>query len=145
VRVLDRVLILLFLSFAITSFVFDPYTAIDVDLASSSHPPAKLIFWFATHVDPLILHPPLYLRVMVGISVLVLGPLYLVLIYALWFDRSWITWPALIYASIKLYSMVVYIAVALEAGPRDVVMFWATYLPYVIAPVLLLIRIGYHR
>src|SRR5688572_14900389 len=141
-RLLDRILIATFLSFAFTSFVFDPYTALDVDLADAGGP-ARLIHWFGMHVDPLILHPPLFLRIMVGLSVVVLGPTYLILAYGLWRDRPWIRAPAIAYASIKIYSMAVYLGVALfgEAQPRDYVLFFLVYLPYLIAPLALLWRL----
>ena len=137
-------LIACFLGFAITSFVFDPYTALDVDLAASSHPPAKLIHWFGSNVDPLVLHPPLFLRIMVGISVVAFGPTYLVLAFGLWRDGSWIRTPAIAYASIKIYSMIVYLGVALlgDTPPRDIAMFTAVYLPYLAAPILLLVRVA---
>jgi hypothetical protein len=143
VKLLDRILIATFLSFAVTSFVFDPYTALDVDLASSDHLPARLIHWFATNVDPLVLHPPLFVRIMVGLSTLLLGPTYLLLAYGLWRDRAWIRTPAIAYSSIKLYSMAVYLGVALfgETEPRDYVLFFLVYLPYLIAPLALLWRV----
>ena len=142
-RPLDLVLIACFLGFAITSFVFDPYTALDIDLAASDHPPAKLIHGFATNVDPLVLRPPLFVRIMVGVSVVIFGPTYLLLAYGLWREEEWIRTPAIVYASIKIYSMIVYLGVALlgEVRPIDYAMFFATYLPYLAAPVLLLVRL----
>jgi hypothetical protein len=142
-RPLDLVLIACFLGFAITSFVFDPYTALDVDLAASTSPPARLIHWFGTTVDPLVLHPPLFLRFMVGISVVVLGPTYLVLAYGLWRDSPWLRTPAIAYASVKIYSMLVYLGVALfgDTPPRDHALFFAVYLPYLIAPLALSWRV----
>lgn len=141
-RPLDLVLIACFLSFAITSFIFDPYTALDVDLATAGGP-ARLIHWFGTHVDPLVLHPPLFLRIMVGISAVVFGPTYLVLAYGLWRDRTGIRTPAIAYASIKIYSMIVYLGVALlgDVPPRDPLLFSVVYLPYGIVPLLLLWRV----
>jgi hypothetical protein len=146
-RPLDLVLIVTFLGFALTSFVFDPYTALDVDLAGSSSPPARMIHAFAAGVDPLLLHPPLFLRVMVAISVVVLGPTYLLLAYGLWRERDWIRAPSIAYASVKIYSMIVYLAVALlgDTRPRDHLLFFATYLPYLAAPILLLVRLRRRR
>jgi len=142
-RPIDLILIGTFLGFAFTSFIFDPYTALDVDLAKSESPPAQLIYWFATNVDPLVLHPPLFVRIMVGLSVVLLGPTYLLLAYGLWRDSAWIRTPALAYSSIKLYSMAVYLGVALfgETEPRDYVLFFLVYLPYLIAPLALLWRL----
>jgi hypothetical protein len=142
-RPLDLVLVAAFLSFAITSFLFDPYTALDVDLAASTHAPARVVHWFGVNVDPLVLHPPLFLRIMVGVSVLVFGPIYLVLAYGIWREREWIRTPGIAYAAIKIYSMIVYLGVALfgETRPRDLGMFAATYLPYLLVPILLLLRL----
>lgn len=141
-RPVDLVLVACFCSFALTSFIFDPYTALDVDLASSTSIPGRLNYWFASSVDPLLLDPPLFVRIMVGLSVVLLGPMYLVIAYGIWRQRDWVRVPSLAYAAVKLYSMVVYLGVALfgDTSPRDHFLFWAVYLPYLIAPLVLAAR-----
>lgn len=141
-RPVDLLLVACFCSFALTSFVFDPYTALNVDLASTTSIPGRLNYWFASSVDPLLLAPPLFVRIMVGLSVVLLGPTYLVIAYGLWRQREWVRVPALAYAAVKLYSMAVYLGVALfgETEPRNYLFFWAVYLPYLIAPVILFVR-----
>ncbi len=142
-RPLDLALVVCFASFALTSFVFDPFTALDVDLATSTAPPAALIYWFAVHVDPLLIHPPLFVRIMVGFSVVVFGPTYLILAYGLWRERPWIRLPALAYAAVKIYSLLVYLGVALfgDTRPRDYGLFTVVYLPYLVAPLVLALRV----
>jgi hypothetical protein len=138
-RPLDLILVLCFASFAITSFVFDPYTALDVDLASSRSPAARLTYWFAAAADPLILHPPPFVRIMVALSVIGLGPTYLVLIYGISKERPWVRTPALVYSAVKIYSMIVYLGVAIGSA-TDYVLFSLVYVPYVAVPVLVLAR-----
>ena len=142
-RPLDLLLILTFCSFALTSFLFDPYTALDVDLATSTSPPARLTYWFATNVDPLLLRPPLFLRIMVALSVVLLGPIYFLLAYGLWRQRPWLRAIAIPYAAVKIYSLLVYLGVALlgDTPPRHYPLFFAVYLPYLVAPIVLWVRV----
>lgn len=141
-RPFDFVLVVFFVVFATTSFVFDAQTALDVDLRTSTSLPGRMNLMFAEAADPLLLDPPLFSRVICGISAFVYGPFYLVMTFAFVKGKNWIRLPAIAYAATILYSLVVWFGVEFwgDVRPTNLVMFWAAYLPYVLVPLALLYR-----
>jgi Mn2+/Fe2+ NRAMP family transporter len=79
---------------------------------------------------------------MSGISAFVFGPLYLYFVHGFLQRRNTIRTPAIVYAVVMLYSMVVHIVVELwgDLPPPNLLVFAGVYAIYVIAPVLLLWR-----
>ena len=133
-----------FLGFAATSFLFDRAAALDWVGPDVADPFGRALWWFAQRWDPLVGQNPLFLRVMSGISAFVFGPFYLVLAWALVKGRAWIRTPAIAYAVVMLYSMVVHVAVELwgELPPPNLPVFFGVYAAYVIAPIVLLRRMA---
>lgn len=142
-RAIDRALIAVALGFATTSLLFDRMAAIEPGPIEPATGGLKgAFYWYASTYDPLIVQNPLWLQIMSGVSAFVFGPFYLLLAYALWRRRAWIRLPALAYASVMLYSMVVFLGVHSFGEPRPP-MLWLVvlvYLPYVLFPIALLAR-----
>ena len=140
---LDTFFIITFVAFAVTSFLFDRTGALDTIGPDSSDPFARAIYWYGVRWDPLIVANPLFLQVMSGISAFVFGPLYLILAWGLYHRRPWFRTPAVVWAWLMLYSMVVHVAVELwgDHPPPDLLVFVAVYAFYVVAPVLLLLHL----
>ncbi len=139
----DRVLAGWALLFAMTSLVFDRIAALEPGPMEPATTGVKgAFFWYATTFDPLIAVNPLWLQIMSSISAFVFGPFYLALAYALIRRRAWIRRPALAYAAVMLYSMVVFLGVHTFGEPRppSLAIVAAMYAPYVLFPLALLRR-----
>lgn len=138
----DRYLILCFLVFACTSVFVDRLAALDVDFCAEQRMGGALC-WYGQHIDPLFLANPQWLRVMSGISAWVFGPLYLLLAWAFWRGVEAARGPALAWAVAILYSLVVHLWMELfgeHPTPRPVVLL-LVYLPYVIVPIAVILRL----
>lgn len=147
-RSFDWLFVVGFGVFVATSLLFDVQTALDLDMHDpSANPLVQANAWFARTVDPILLDPPLWFRVMCGVSAFVYGPFYIVLVYAFVRGRDWIRVPALMYASAILLSMVVVWAEAAfgSVRPRDLPFFMAVYAPYALLPVALIARMRHPR
>ncbi len=91
------------------------------------------------------MHPPVWMRFVTGLSAFVYAPFYLVLVYALIRGRNWIQLPAVIYATmiVTLTGVVVFGVEFIGEQPYrtpNPLGFLAYNLPYVLIPLLLLIR-----
>jgi hypothetical protein len=141
---IDAILVITMLAFAGTSLLFDRCAALDIIAADSADPFARAIHWYGQRYDPLVVANPLWLRIMSALSAFVYGPLYLWLAYARLRHGRWPRLAATAWAWTLLYSMVVHLAVELlgDLNPPDLVVFAGVYAPYVIAPALLLRRLG---
>jgi hypothetical protein len=136
----DWLFVLAFAFFAFSSFFSDAVVARGIPLAPDS--PnfwARANYWYAAGTDPLLLHPPISLRVQVFMSAFVFGPFYLALVYAFVRGRDWIRMPAVIYASAMVYGMVVFLGTEFlgDLPPTGMAKFWAFNLPYLVIPLLL--------
>jgi hypothetical protein len=91
------------------------------------------------------MHPPVWMRIVTGLSAFVYGPFYLLLVYCLVKGKNWIQLPSVIYATmiVTLTGIVVF-GVEFFGEPAfrtpNPVKFLAFNLPYVLIPLLLLIR-----
>lgn len=141
-RTLDVIFVATFVSFSLTSFLFDRAAALDAVGPESSDPFGRALWWYGTHYDPLVAQNPWFLRVMSGISAFVFGPFYLYLAHGFVKRRDAIRLPAIAWASVMLYSMVVHVAIELwgDLPPPSTMVFIATYGGYALAPALLLYR-----
>ena len=85
----------------------------------------------------------LFLRISTGISGLVFGPFYLLLIYAFVTGANWIRIPALVYVGAMAHGMVEFLYWEYWlVGPRPEhgSVFLAFNLPYLVVPLLLALR-----
>lgn len=145
-RRLDAILAVVFLWFAVTSGISDALPTLGVEMAPDSpNPLARANYWYAAGTDPLFLHPPVWMRFVTGLSAFVYGPFYLVLAWALWRGRNWIQLPAVIYATmISGITGVIVFGVEFFGEPEwrtpNPVKFLSFNLPYVLVPLLLLVR-----
>jgi hypothetical protein len=138
----DRYLILFFLVFACTSLFVDRLAALDVDFCAEQ-PMGGALCWYGRTIDPLFLANPQWLRVMSGISAWVFGPLYLLLGWAFWRGVEAARGPALAWAVVILYSLVLHLWMEFFGdypSPRPAVLL-LVYLPYVVIPIAVILRL----
>lgn len=145
-RGIDIFFAVVFSAFTITSLISDLLPTIGVNFA---HPTGNFFvdsnYWYAHDADPLFMNPPDWMRIVTGLSAFVYMPFYLVLVYALLTGRNWIQLPAVIYATmiVSLTGIVVFgVEFWGEAMWRtpEPGKFLPFNLPYVLVPLLLLIR-----
>jgi EXPERA (EXPanded EBP superfamily) len=145
-RRVDIFFAVVFTAFTVTSVISDLLPTIGVDFSRpSGNFFANANYWYAHDVDPLFMHPPVWMRIVTGLSAFVYMPFYIVLVYALIRGRNWIQLPAVIYATmISTITGIIVFGVEFfgEAGLRtqNPVKFLAFNLPYVLIPLLLLVR-----
>jgi hypothetical protein len=106
---------------------------------------AQINYAYSSVNDPLFMHPPVWMRFVTGLSAFVYAPFYIVLVYALITGKNWIQLPSLIYATmIVTLTGVVVFGVEFFGEPEfrtpNPVGFLAYNLPYVLIPLVLLIR-----
>ncbi len=145
-RPVDVVFIVFFSWAFLTCIISDAIPTLGIVQAPDS--PNILAQWnfsYASVNDPLFLNPPIWMRFVTGLSAFVYAPFYLVLVYALIRGRNWIQLPAVIYATlIAGITGVVVFGVEFFGEPEwrtpNPIGFLAFNLPYVLIPLLLLIR-----
>ncbi|WP_155375754.1 EXPERA domain-containing protein [Catellatospora vulcania] len=145
-RRIDVFFAIVFSAFTVTSVIADLMPTLGFDF---SRPSDNFIlnsnYWYAHDTDPLFMHPPVWMRIVTGLSALVYMPFYLVLVYALIRGRNWIQLPAVIYATmISTITGVIVFGVEFFGEPQwqtpNPVKFLSFNLPYVLLPLLLLVR-----
>lgn len=145
-RRIDIFFAVVFSAFTITSIISDLLPTVGVDF---SHPSSNFFvnsnYWYAHDADPLFMNPPDWMRIVTGLSAFVYMPFYFVLVFALVKGKNWIQLPAVIYATMisTITGIIVYgVEFFGEADMRtgNPVKFLAFNLPYVLIPILLLIR-----
>ncbi len=145
-RPVDVVFAVFFSIFIITCFISDLLPSIGVDFSQpSSNFFVNSNYWYAHDADPLFMHPPVWMRIVTGLSAFVYMPFYFVLVYALIRGRNWIQFPATIYATmIVTITGIIVFGVEFfgeaEFQTQNPAKFLAFNLPYVLVPLLLLIR-----
>ena len=106
---------------------------------------AKWNYSYASVNDPLFLHPPIWMRFVTGLSAFVYAPFYLILVYALIKGKNWIQLFSVIYGSLIVGITGVVVFGVEFFGERQ----WRTphpwnflafNLPYVLIPLLLIVR-----
>ena len=106
---------------------------------------AQWNYAYASVNDPLFMNPPVWMRIVTGLSAFVYAPFYLVLVWCLRKGYNWIQFPSVIYATmiVSLTGVVVF-GVEFFGEPQfrtpNPIGFLAFNLPYVLIPLLLLIR-----
>ncbi len=143
-RPVDAFLVFWFCLFAVSSLVLEQFIVFGVDLSATTDIFGRSWYWYARSFDPIFLDTPLWLRIMCTIDAYVFGPFYLVLIYALVQERSWIRVPALLYGGAIVYSTIVYFGYEfLDRANREEANLSVVLLvniPYTIIPLLLVWR-----
>ncbi|HEY1487375.1 MAG TPA: emopamil-binding family protein [Micromonosporaceae bacterium] len=145
-RRIDIFFAVIFAAFAVTSVISDLLPTVGVNFShDSSNFFVHSNYWYAHDADPLFMNPPDWMRIVTGLSAFVYMPFYLVLVYCLVTARNWIQLPSVIYATmiVTLTGVVVFgVEFWGEAALRthNPAKFLAFNLPYVLVPLLLLIR-----
>jgi len=83
-----------------------------------------------------------YLRINTGISGMVYGPFYLLLVFAFIKGKNWIRIPAFIYVGAMMHGMTEFVIGEYWLGPPPgrPIIFWAFNGPYGVIPLLLAYR-----
>jgi hypothetical protein len=145
-RRIDIFFAVVFSAFVITSIISDLLPTVGVNF---SHPSSNFFinsnYWYAHDADPLFMNPPDWMRIVTGLSAFVYMPFYIVLVYALLTGKNWIQLPSVIYATmIASITGVIVFGVEFwgEAAMRtqNPVKFLLFNLPYVLVPLVLLVR-----
>ena len=145
-RRIDIFFAIAFATFTVTSGIADLVPTLGIDF---SQPSENFLvnsnYWYAHDADPLFMNPPVWMRIVTGLSAFVYGPFYIVLVYALLRGRNWIQLPAVIYATmISSITGIIVFGVEFFGEPefqtQNPAKFLAFNLPYVLIPLLLLIR-----
>jgi hypothetical protein len=145
-RRIDIFFAVVFFLFAITSAISDAIPTFGVTMSPvSTNALARANYWYAASTDPLFMNPPVWMRFVTGLSAVVYGPFYLLLVYCLLRGKNWIQLPAVIYASmISSITGIIVFGVEFFGEPMyrtpHVLKFLMFNLPYVLLPLLLLIR-----
>lgn len=145
-RRIDVFFAVIFVVFALTSGISDAVPTLGIEMSPDSpNPLARANYWYAIDADPLFMHPPVWMRFVTGLSTFVYGPFYLLLAWALVKGKNWIQLPSVIYATmISSITGVIVFGVEFFGEPelrtQNPVKFLSFNLPYVLLPILLLIR-----
>jgi hypothetical protein len=145
-RPLDIFFAVIFVVFALTSGISDALPTLGIPMTpDSTNFLARANYWYAVDADPLFLHPPIWMRIVTGLSTFVYGPFYLLLSWCLVRGRNWIQLPAVIYATmIATFTGILVFGVEFFGEPQlrslNAVKFLSFNLPYVLIPILLLVR-----
>jgi len=145
-RPIDIFFAIMFTLFIVTSCIADMLPTLGVDF---SQPTGNFLvdsnYWYAQDADPLFMHPPVWMRIVTGLSAFVYLAFYLVLVPSL--IRGWnrIQLPAVIYATmIAGVTGIIVFGVEFFGEPEfrtgAPIKFLLFNLPYVLVPLLLLIR-----
>ena len=145
-RPFDIVFLVIFSAFIVTCIISDSVEGLGLDqVADSPNILVQWNYWYASNFDPLYQSHPLWLRFISGTSAFVYIVFYVLLIISI--VRGWngIQLPSVIYATmiIALTGIPIF-GVELFGGPGqatpNVAVFLAFNLPYIVFPLLLLIR-----
>lgn len=127
--------------FAFSSFASDMLGALGVDHENSDWPLAQATAAYGHLCSQLILQNPPWMRVVLGISAFVFGPVCVFLVYGFARARPWTRPLTLVFSSAILYSMLLYVPMELF-GPLptpNAPIFLAINLPWVILPAWMLV------
>lgn len=145
-RKIDLFFAVVFVTFSVTSGIADAIPTLGIEMAPDSpNFLARANYWYAVDADPLFMHPPVWMRIVTGLSTFVYGPFYLLLAWALIKGKNWIQLPAVIYATM-ISSITGFIVFGVEffgephLQTQNAAKFLAFNSPYVLLPILLLVR-----
>jgi hypothetical protein len=145
-RPIDIFFIAIFSVFIVTCIISDSVEGLGLDqVANSTNILVQWNYWYASNFDPLYQSHPVWLRFISGTSAFVYVGFYVILIISLAKGWNRIQLPSVIYATmiIALTGIpimgVEFFGSAAERTPNPAV-FLAFNLPYILVPLLLLIR-----
>lgn len=155
----DWFFIAAFVLFASTSFCGDLVNLLFRPDPDSQYFLARLVYRiYAEGADPLLVANPRFLQASAGVSALVFGSFYLVLIYAFVRGRDWIRLPAVFYAGMVVQTTFLVLVVGFSGDAplfktvcgaaytgfdytfTDVPKVLAYNVPYIVVPLLLVAR-----
>lgn len=145
-RPIDIFFIVIFSAFTITSLISDLLPTLGVDISQpSSNFFVNSNWWYAHDTDPLFADPPAWMRIVTGLSAFLYLPFYIVLVVSIIRRWDWIQLPSVIYATMiaSITGIIVFgVEFFGEAQWRtpNPVKFLVFNLPYVLIPLLLLVR-----
>ena len=145
-RKIDTFFLVIFSLFIVTSLISDLLPTLGVDFSRpSDNFFVNSNYWYAHDADPLFLHPPVWMRFVTGLSAFVYPVFYVLLVIAIVRGWNWIQLPSVIYATaIAVITGVVVFGVEFFGEPefqtQNPLKFLAFNLPYVLIPILLVIR-----
>lgn len=145
-RKIDIFFLVIFSLFIVTSLISDLLPTLGVDFSRpSDNFFVNSIYWYAHDADPLFLHPPVWMRFVTGLSAFVYPVFYVLLVISIVRGWNWIQLPSVIYSTaIAVITGVVVFGVEFFGEPefqtQNPLKFLAFNLPYVLIPILLLIR-----
>jgi len=145
-RPIDIFFAVMFTIFIVTSCIADMLPALGIDF---TEPDGTFLvdsnYWYAHDADPLFMNAPVWMRIVTGLSAFVYLAFYLVLVPSLIKGWNRIQLPAVIYATmIASITGIIVFGVEFFGEPefqtQNPAKFLAFNLPYVLVPLLLLIR-----
>ena len=145
-RPVDVFFMVVFSLFIVTSCIADMVPTLGIDF---SRPSANFIvnanYWYAHDADPLFQNPPVWMRIVTGLSAFVYMIFYIVLVISLWRGWNKIQLPSVIYAAmISSITGIVVFGVEFFGEPQwrtmNPLKFLSFNLPYVLVPLFLLVR-----
>ena len=159
-RPIDIFFMVVFSIFCITSIISDMVPAIGVNFnQSGENTVANWNYWYAHENDLLFQNPPAWKRIIIGLSAFVYMPFYIVLVISLWKGWNRIQLPSVIYATmiatltgIIIFGVQFYPEPVMYPNPfsdspplidmrcQNPAKFLVFNTPYVLLPILLLIR-----
>lgn len=145
-RPFDWFFIVIFSIFTITSLISDMLPTLGVDISQpSSNFFVNSNYWYAHDTDPLFAEPPTWMRIVTGLSAFVYMPFYVLLVTSIIKGWNWVQLPSVIYATmISTITGIIVFGVEFFGEPEwqttNPVKFLAFNLPYVLVPIVLLVR-----
>lgn len=145
-RPFDIFFIVMFCLFFITSMISDAVPTLGVEMsATSTNWFSRANYGYANGCDPLFMNPPVWMQMVTGLSAFVYGPFYLILAYCIYKGYNRIQVPAIMYGTaISVITGVIVFGVEFFGEPewrcQNLGRFLPLNLPYVIIPILLIIR-----
>ena len=145
-RPVDIFFLVIFSVFIVTCIISDSVEGLGLDqVADSPNILVQWNYWYSSNFDPLYQSHPLWLRFISGTSAFVYVIFYVLLIISIVKRWNWIQLPSVIYATmISTITGVIVFGVEFFGEPefqtQNPVKFLAFNLPYVLLPILLLIR-----
>ncbi|MCL2243504.1 MAG: DUF2781 domain-containing protein [Treponema sp.] len=145
-RPIDIFFMAIFSLFIITSCIADMVPTLGIDFNQpSSNPIVNANYWYAHDTDPLFQNPPVWMRIVTGLSAFLYMGFYIILVISLWRGWNRIQLFAVIYATmIASITGIIVFGVEFFGEPEwrtpNPAKFLSFNLPYVLLPLLLLIR-----
>jgi hypothetical protein len=148
-RPLDLLLVVFFIvNLGFITYIVDVEQLVIADPAHFTYPLwpppplVDLVHWWGRTFDPLLLARPVWWKATIWIDSLFFGPFYAFAIYAFIRGRNWIRMPSVVWASVMMTNVIIIMSEE-TAGPHatpHLGRVWAANLPWLIFPVLVLLR-----